>query len=168
MPQFSCQYCGQSFSIVRSTQEARETYCNLGCALRARVRVDADGNFPVNQHLVAALVTGFLFFNQALTAGAALMLVARGRTENSHQLAWVSFAFGVFVWLATLVLQQREKVARGKDYAFGGATLAILLAAIWRNEPRVGLALAATGVLLIWNLRGLIYHQQVVKFNGQE
>jgi hypothetical protein len=160
MPQRTCDYCGNTFAALKPALGEGE-FCNLGCAVRARVPVDAQGNFPVNRHLVAALIVGFLFLNQAMLAGVSVMLAERGRAEVSLKTAWVSFGVGLLVWAATLIALRREKVGRGKDFVFAGATLAILLAAIWKTEPRVGLALAADVVLLIWNFRGLTFKQRV-------
>jgi hypothetical protein len=123
--------------------------------------VDAQGNFPVNRHLVGAIVVGFLFVNQAMLAGLSALLAHRGQAMTSAKTAWVSFGLGVLVWGAMLAEQQVEKVGRGKDFVVAGATLGILLAAIRKTEPRVGLALAATAVLLIWNLRGITRNQRV-------
>lgn len=161
MPQRTCEYCGNTFSALKAPAKGEGEFCNLGCAVRARVPVDAEGNFPVNQHLIAVLIIGFLFLNQAMLAGLSGLLAHRGRTEASLNLAWISYGVALFVWLATVVVQKLEKVVRGKDFVLSGVTLGILLAAIWRAEPRVGLSLAATAVLLIWNFRGITSRQVV-------
>ncbi|HEY9154246.1 MAG TPA: hypothetical protein VIM69_03890 [Opitutaceae bacterium] len=160
MPQCTCEYCGHTFSVLKSVVKGGGEFCNLGCAVRARVPVDGQGNFPVNQHLIATLLVGFLFLNQAMLAGLSAMLSQRGRVETSLKMAWASFVLGGLVWIGTLLVQRREKVGRGKDFVFAGSALGILLASIWKTEPRVGLALAAAAVLLVWNFRGLAFKQR--------
>ena len=160
MPAHHCGNCGQSFSTLEPVTTAAE-FCNLGCAIRGRLPVDAAGNFPVNQHLVGALVVGLLFFNQLLTASLSALLRHQGRTELALRIAWVSIIMAVLVWLTTIVLQRREGVRRGKDHVVSAVVLSIILASIWKTEPRIGLGAAATAALLIWNFRGLVFHQRV-------
>ena len=161
MPQRTCEYCGNTFAMLKPTEKSDGVFCHVGCAVRARVPVDAQGNFPVNQHLVGAVVVGFLFVNQAMLAGLSVLLGHRGQAMTSAKTAWISFALGMLVWGGMWVVQWLEKVGRGKDFVIAGLTLGILLAAIWKTEPRVGLALAGTTVLLIWNFRGIARSQRV-------
>jgi len=161
MAQSICQHCGQVFTASKKVRKGDETFCNAGCGVRARVPVDAQGNFPVNQHLIAVLSVAFLFFNQVLTASLSALLGHRGRVEISLKLAWISFGLGVLVWLATWVIQKREAVLRVTDVVFAGLTLAMLGAAAWKTAPRMGLALAAVSILLVWNFRGLVFRQRV-------
>ena len=147
------EHCGLPFAAVRATL-GRALYCCSGCALAARVPVDANGQFPVNVALLTALSLGFGLFNQLLFWLLAV-LVARqsGGMENAARLAWVSFGIGAVVWAALVLCQARVGARRGADWVLAGIVCAGLAEAWLVASP--GLAFAANAVLAIWALRGL-------------
>lgn len=149
----TCEHCGLPFAAVRA-KPGRALYCCSGCALAARVPVDANGQFPVNAALVTALGLGFGLFNQLLFWLLAMLVARRDEgLENAARLAWFSFAVGAAVWAALVVCQAQVGARRGADWVLAAATGAGLAWA-W-SEATPGFALAANGVLALWALRGL-------------
>jgi hypothetical protein len=150
-----CEHCGLPFSVAR-VAPGRAVYCCSGCALAARVPVDANGQFPVNGALVTALGVGFVFFNQVLFWMLAILLARRAdeaSTMNAGRFAMVSLSAGVAVWLALAFFQTRAGARRCVDWLILGATLATLGWAL--TTARAEIALAANAVLTSWALRGL-------------
>jgi hypothetical protein len=155
MSTVNCRYCGIPFH-VRRNEPGQDYFCCSGCALLARVPVDAQGNFPVNAHLVWALALGFLYFNQLLAWAVAALLLREGRAALADRFWWITISAAFAVWLGVFWLQHKEKVARGKDYAFGIICLTLLGAAFVAWPPRGGLLAAANAIWLGWAFRGLL------------
>ena len=83
--------------------------------MRARIPVDAQGNFPINATLIATLATGVLFFNQLLFWLLAWILAGRGRDVTAHRCLLGSLVIGLVVWLI---------LAWAQKWATGGGRLA--------------------------------------------
>jgi len=150
-----CEHCALPFSVARATP-GRPVYCCSGCALAARVPVDAQGQFPVNSALVAALGSAFVFFNQGLFWLLALLLARRtdaASAVNAGRFVLASLALGVVVWGALLVFQTRAGARRAADHAVLGLCGAVLGWSVARGRPE--LALLANLALAAWALRGL-------------
>jgi len=149
----TCEHCGLPFAVARATP-GRALYCCSGCALAARVPVDASGQFPVNATLVTALGLGFGLFNQLLFWLLAVLVARRDEgLENAERLALVSFAIGAAVWAALVLCQARVGARRLADGVLAAASGAGLAWAWSVATP--GLAFAANGLLALWALRGL-------------
>ncbi len=150
-----CHYCGLPFR-VRRVEEGRPSYCCTGCAVLARVPVDAAGNYPVNAHLVSALAVGFLYFNQLLMWGLAVLLAREGNADLALRFRWIGVAAAFAVWLSVLWVQRKEGAARGKDYAFSLLVLALLIAGAAGSAHRGWLLATANAAGLAWSFRGLL------------
>ena len=156
MTPVDCRYCGLPFKVKR-VEPGREYFCCTGCAMLARVPVDAQGQFPVNSHLVSALATGFLYFNQLLFWGLAVLL-AKEETGRvlAERFGWLSAGTALVVWLVVLAVQLRERTARVPDFI----VLALVLGAhglAFRVDPPSSLCTAlANALLLLWSSRGLL------------
>lgn len=150
-----CQHCGLPFSVVR-VAPGRPTYCCSGCALAARVPVDANGQFPVNTALIAALTTGFVFFNQILFWLLAILLERRADATaftNAGRFAFASLVVGIVVWAALAVFQARAGARHVLDLFALALALGGIGAALAKADPAI--AAAANGLLAAWALRGL-------------
>jgi hypothetical protein len=149
----TCVHCRLPFSVGRVTP-GRPVYCCSGCALAARVPVDAQGQFPVNGALVAALGVGFVFFNQVLFW---LLAVLLARTEdgavNAGRFTWASLAVGALVWAALSVSQWRAGARRVLDLAMPAAAAILFGFAVVSFAPLC--AILGNAVLATWALRGL-------------
>ncbi len=149
----TCDHCGLPFSVARPTP-GRAVYCCSGCALAARVPVDAQGQFPVNAALVTALGLGFVFFNQGLFWLLAVLVARRpDGLANAGRLEAVSFAVGAVVWVALVVCQARVGARRPVDWAVVAVSAAVIAWAWGGSTP--GLAVAANALLVLWALRGV-------------
>lgn len=149
----TCEHCGLPFSVARATP-GRAVYCCSGCALAARVPVDASGQFPVNATLVTALGLGFGLFNQLLFWLLALLVAQRSEdAENAARLAWGSSGIGAVVWAALVLCQARVGARRAADCVLAAASGAGLVWACSAAAP--GFAFAANALFALWSLRGL-------------
>lgn len=151
----TCHYCGLPFQ-VRRVEEGRPAYCCTGCAVLARVPVDAAGNFPVNAHLVSALAVGFLYFNQLLMWGLTVLLTREGNADLALRFQWIGAGAAFAVWLSVLWVQRREGAARGKDHVFSLLVLSLLIAGATGPSHRAWLLAAANAAGLAWSFRGLL------------
>jgi len=155
MAAVTCRYCGLPFR-VRKAESGRDYFCCTGCAMLSRLPVDEKGQFPVNAHLVSALVAGFLFFNELLFWLLAELLVREGRMALAVRLFWLAGGAALAVWLALAVLQWKEKAARTIDFVIMALGLAVFAAAL-RRLPPLPLEMAVANVVLIaWCFRGLL------------
>ena len=155
MERVTCQYCGLPFR-VRKVAAGEAHFCCTGCAMLSRIPVDAEGQFPVNAHLVAALITGFILFNQLLFWLIAELLVREGRMAVAVRLFWLSGGAAAALWVSLLLLQRRVKALRGAEAVAMALGLAGLAWAFWRQPPRpLGLA-GVSLVLTAWTFRGLL------------
>ena len=155
MTRVSCHYCGLPFK-VRRVEEGRDYFCCTGCAMLSRVPVDEKGQFPVNAHLVSALVTGFLFFNQLMFWLVAVLLVRESKMVLAVRIFWLSGGAATAVWLALALMQWKERAARAWDYLFMALGL-VALAVAFRRQPPWPLEMAITNAVLIgWSFRGLL------------
>ncbi len=148
-----CEHCGLPFSVSR-VAPGSPVFCCSGCALAARVPVDANGHFPVNAALVAALSAGFGFFNQGLFAVLAMLL---GREAdgavNAGRFAWASLATGAALAAALGYLQAKVGARRWLDLLVLAACAAMVALGIATKSP--GCALVGNGGLIAWALRGV-------------
>ena len=148
-----CEHCGLPFAVARVTP-GRAVYCCSGCALAARVPVDANGQFPVNAALGTALGAAFVFFNQGLFWLLALLLAREaGGAVNAGRFVIASLVTGIVVWLTLAFFQARESARRAVDWFVMLATLAGLGWALATTRP--GAALFANAIFAAWAMRGL-------------
>ena len=155
MSQVSCAHCGQVFRVNRIDEE-RDYFCCAGCALRARVPVGPEGNFPVNRDLLLALTVGFLYFNQLLDWGLSSLLARQDRLVLAQRFAWGSVILALIVWLGLLLLQRRAGPLRGKDYVVAVVSFTVMAASFRSAGEAGGLLAAANAVFFIWSFRGVI------------
>lgn len=147
-----CDHCGLPFRVAR-VRPGQPVYCCSGCALAARVPVDAQGQFPVNGALVTALGVGFVAFNQLLFWLLAVLLVREGQIETAGKLTLASLGAGVAVWGAVVWLQIAVGARRGLDLLVMAVAASALGLAIYSSEPCV--ALVGNLGLIAWSLRGV-------------
>jgi hypothetical protein len=153
MPRIQCNYCGLPFQ-VRRVEAGRDYYCCSGCALASRLpKAGAGGQFPVTPALVAALGTGFAFFNEVLFWTLAVALDLEHRAATALLFARVSAGLGVLVWAALAAGMWRARVRRWTDALMALATLAALAAAI-QPPLSAGRAIGVNLALGIWIARG--------------
>jgi hypothetical protein len=155
MSQRTCHYCGLIVRAGRTPVE-QPVYCCTGCAIADRIPVDASGHFPVNRTLVAALAAGFLAFNQMLFGLLAAIAAHQGKAGLSMSMAWASIAVGAVVWMVLAFANRFSGLRSFGEKLPALVGLAVLVRAGWGQPPAIGLALAGNGMLLIWNMRGLL------------
>ena len=151
----TCRYCGLPFH-VRRVVPAREYFCCTGCAMVSRLPIDDKGQFPVNAHLVSALVAGFLFFNQLLFWLVAELLVRESRMALALRFYWLAGCAAAIVWLTLAGLQWKEKTARALDFVVMGLGFFALATAFRRLPPLPVEMAVANLVLMLWSMRGLL------------
>ncbi len=150
----TCEHCGLPFSTPRS-EPGRAVYCCSGCALAARVPVDAQGQFPVNAALVTALGVGFVFFNQVLFWLLAVLLARDpDAAANAVRFTWASLGVGVAVGLALASFQISAGARRTADWAVLVAAAGLLACGVVNAHP--GVAVGGNALLAAWALRGLM------------
>jgi hypothetical protein len=147
-----CTHCGLPFRVARVTPD-KPVYCCSGCALAARVPVDAQGQFPVNGALVTALGVGFVTFNQILFWLLAVLLARDGRTDTAAKLVLASLAAGGVVWAALAWLQLAVGARRLLDFAVLGVGAGVVILGVIALEPCV--AFAGNLGVIAWSLRGV-------------
>lgn len=154
MERASCHYCGLPFK-VRRVESGRDYFCCTGCAMLSRVPVDEKGQFPINAHLVSALATGFLFFNEVLFWLVAVLLVRDGRMALAVRFFWLAGSAALAVWGSLAFLLWKEKTARATDIVLMAVGL-VVFALPCRRLPPLPLEMAATNVVLMgWCFRGV-------------
>ena len=157
-----CRWCGNLAAGDRGS-EAVETFCCVGCALRARIPVDADGQFPVNAQLTSVLAVGFLYFNELLFWTLGTLGKAKLGAVLSERMLWVAAAAALLVWLAVRIIQRREKCSHGRDIIVSMLVLAVHVVSLVFPE-RAGLCMAgANAGLLAWSARGLIRKKKTAR-----
>jgi len=154
MTQVHCDHCGQPFR-VRRIEEDRDYYCCAGCALRARVPVDRDGNYPVNADLISALAVGFLYFNQLLDWGLGALVARQGKALLAHRFAFGGVVLAAAVWVGLVWLERRAGPLRGKDYLVTAVSFLLLAASFQSSLPAPAYLAVGNGLLLIWSFRGV-------------
>jgi hypothetical protein len=161
MTPVACRYCGLPFK-VRRVEPGQEYFCCTGCAMLARVPVDSQGQFPVNAHLISALVIAFLFFNQLLFWLLGAVLGRDGtQTVLAQRFGWLAAAMALVVWLTVLVVQRREKAARAGDLVVAGLTLGVHGIAFHVLPPVAAYMAGANAFLLVWSSRGLLWRKRI-------
>ncbi len=155
MTPVTCRYCGLPFR-VRRVEPGRDYFCCTGCAMLRRLPTDEKGQFPVNAHLVSALVAGFLFFNELLFWLVAVLLVREGRMALAVRFLWLAAGSGLAVWLALAILQWRERVARAIDVIAMALGLVVFAWALRRCPPVPWEMAVANFGLIAWTFRGLL------------
>lgn len=151
----SCRYCGLPFK-VRRVEPGREYFCCTGCAMLGRVPIDEKGQFPVNTHLVSALATGFLFFNEVLFWLLAVLLVRDGRMALALRFFWLAAMAALAVWGSLAFLLWKEKAARAADLVFMTLGLVVFGVACRRLPPFPVEMAAANVALIVGCFRGLL------------
>jgi len=129
-------------------------FVSTGAAIRSRIPVSADGNFPINKTLIGVLALGLAIFNQALFWLLAVLLAGRGNTVTAARFVIASVALGAVLWALLAVLQWRA--TDGGNAADKGVlvlTAALCAGSVWLVSPVCGLA--AVAVLTAWSVRGL-------------
>ena len=156
MTPVACRYCGLPFK-VRRVEPKKDYFCCTGCAMLARVPVDAQGQFPVNAQLISTLVVGFLYFNQLLFW---LLSVLLARDEAQAVLAnrfeWLAAGAALVVWLSVQLVQLREKSARAGDMVVAVVVLGVYGFACRSLPPSAATMAVANAVLLLWSVRGVL------------
>jgi hypothetical protein len=148
-----CEHCGLPFSVSRVVP-GRAVFCCSGCALAARVPVDANGHFPVNAALVSALGAGFGFFNQGLFALLAVLLAREvDGAVNAGRFAWASLLTGVVLAVALAFIQARVGARRWVDWSVLAACAALVALGLATKSPSC--ALAGNFGLIAWSVRGV-------------
>lgn len=133
-------------------------FASAGAAIRSRIPVDRDGNFPINRMLIGVLTFGVALFNQGLFWLLAVLLAGRGSELTAARFVIASVALGAVLWVILAVLQWR--VTRGGGGADKGVlvlTAALCAGGVWAVSPACGLA--STGLLTVWSARGLLGKQ---------
>lgn len=134
--------------------EAPERFSSIGAAVRSRIPVDAQGNFPINRTLIAVLAFALALFNQALFWLLAVLIQGQGRPVPAGRFLLGSISLGAVLWLILAVLQVRfTGGGRRGDWLVAGLTAGLLAVGIAGNSP--GCALAATVLFTAWSARGL-------------
>jgi hypothetical protein len=148
-----CDQCGLPFSVARIAP-GRPVYCCSGCALAARVPVDAQGQFPVNAALGTALTLAFVGFNQVLFWLLAVLLARDPEAEvNALRFGWASLGTGTLFWMVLSTLQWRLGARSSADAVVFILSGCGLFAAFSTAYPAH--AAVANLVLAGWSLRGL-------------
>jgi hypothetical protein len=150
----TCHYCGLPFK-VRRVESGRDYFCCTGCAMLSRVPVDEKGQFPINAHLVSALATGFLFFNEVLFWLVAMLLVRDGRMALAVRFFWLAGAAALSVWGSLAFLLWKERTARATDIVLMAIGLVVFALACRRLPPLPPEMAAANVVLIAWCFRGV-------------
>jgi hypothetical protein len=151
-----CRYCRLPFK-VRRVEAGRDYFCCTGCAMLARVPVDAQGQFPVNSHLIFALVTGFLYFNQLLFLLLAELL-SRDATSvaQAARFGWLSAGTAAVVWIMVMFVQLCEQTARATDFVVATLVLLMHAGAVYLTPFPTAFMAVANALLLVCSLRGLL------------
>jgi hypothetical protein len=147
-----CDHCRLPLRVARVTP-GRAVYCCSGCALAARVPVNAQGEFPVNGAVVTALGVGFAAFNQLLFWLLAILLLREGKAQMADRWVLGSLILGAVVWASLAWLQLAVGARRVVDMlvlAVGGAALAV---GALVSQPC--LVLAGNLGVIAWSLRGV-------------
>jgi peptidoglycan biosynthesis protein MviN/MurJ (putative lipid II flippase) len=148
----TCLHCGLPLRVARVTPD-KPVYCCSGCALAARVPVDANGQYPVNGTLVTALGVGFVAFNQLLFWLLAVLLAREGQSQTAARLLLGSLAAGGLVWLALAWFQVAVGARQIWDIMFLALGACLIALGVIAREPCV--ALAGNLGLIAWSVRGL-------------
>lgn len=154
MAGINCRRCGQGFATPSITEGA-DYFCCAGCAIKHRVPVDAQGQFPVNAPLVSVLVLGFLFFNQLLFWMLSALVVHNGKPELAMRMQWVSAGLALLVWLGFVMISLRERVMRRADYGVALGLLGLHALALCAVPPYVVCMAGANLLFILWCARGL-------------
>lgn len=134
--------------------ETPERFSSIGRAVRSRIPVDAQGNFPVNRTLIAVLVFALALFNQALFWLLSVLLGGQGRPITAERFMLGSLALGAVLWVILVVAHVR--VAGGcarKDALVIALTGGVLGFGLTPVSP--GCALAAVALLAGWEARDI-------------
>ncbi len=155
MAKVTCQYCGLPFS-VRQPRADGHHFCCTGCAMLGRLPVSADGQFPVNIHLVLGLAAGFVFFNQLLFWLVGVLLAHDGRDGLAVRFHWLSAGAALAVWGTLAFMVWKERVGRLPDVIAFTLSLAGYIWFVTDRTPATpGLAVINL-ILIAWCFRGLL------------
>jgi hypothetical protein len=134
--------------------EVSERFSSIGAAVRSRIPVDAQGNFPINRTLIAVLGFALALFNQALFWLLAVLIQGQGRPVPAGRFLLASLGVGAALWLILVGLQVRfTGCGRRADWLVAGLTGGLLAVGVVGMSP--GCVLAATGLFTAWSARGL-------------
>ena len=148
-----CEHCALPFSVTRLAP-GRPVYCCSGCALAARVPVDAQGQFPVNAALGAALTLAFVGFNQVLFWLLSTLLAREADSwVNAVRFGWASLCTAGLFWVVVAATQWRLGARSGADTAILFLSGSGMITGLLTTSPAY--AALANLVLAAWSLRGL-------------
>lgn len=135
--------------------EAPERVSSIGVAVRSRIPVDAQGNFPINRTLIAVLGFALAFFNQALFWLLAVLLAGQGRDIVAGRFLVASLVLGAALWFVLTVVQWRATGGgRATDWMVVALTGLLGAAGVASESP--GCLIASVLLLTAWGSRGLI------------
>ena len=153
MPRVQCHYCGLPFD-VRRIEAGRAAYCCSGCALASRLPSGGvEGQYPVTPALIAAVVVGFVYFNEVLFWIVGLALAQEGRAAVAGTFARLSAGLGVLVLVGLLAGLWRAAAHRWSDALVALAALVLVVAALGPGLSPGG-AVGANAALALWVARG--------------
>jgi hypothetical protein len=133
--------------------EMPQRFPSIGAAVRDRIQVDAQGNFPITRTLIAVLAFAVVLFNQGLFWLLAVLLHGQGRPIAAGRFLVASLGVGVALWAILVVLHFRfTGGARRNDNLVMILTGGLLIAGVTAASP--GCALAATVAFTAWAARG--------------
>lgn len=153
MSELRCHYSGVPIE-VKNPVPGRPYFSCSGCLVAGRLKVDAQGDFPVTPTLLALLAGGLVFFNQGLFWLLSALVRGRGRDATAGYFLTGSLALGVALWVV-LVLIQWHATGGGRlaDRAVAAFTGLLCLAGAIAGSGAC--AFAAVMLLAAWGLRGL-------------
>ncbi|HEU5080439.1 MAG TPA: hypothetical protein VFT72_14600 [Opitutaceae bacterium] len=117
--------------------------------------MDANGNFPINAHLLRLILVGALYFNQLLVWAVSSVLIHQERLVTAKRLSKVDLILAVAVWVSILVVQKCEHVFRRKDLALALLSAVIMATVVLRDLSPLPTLAAVNAALLIWNFRSV-------------
>jgi hypothetical protein len=133
--------------------ERPDSFLSIGQAVRSRIPVDAQGNFPINRTLIAVLAFGVAVFNQGLFWLLAVLMAGRGQTVGAGRFVLASLGLGAVLWLVLVAVQARVTGGGSRRDWLVVCLTAVLLSFGWvATSP--GCVVAAVGGLTLWSARG--------------
>lgn len=171
MERVVCSYCGIPFRTRRAIRD-EPLYCCSGCALASRLHIEGD-NVPVTPQLLFGLGSGFAMFNQLLLLLLAWALARENRPEAAALFAAISAGIGIAIHAGALAWQWFSRLLRVNDVIVfassgmisGTAVFFIARQDVWRAAIA---ALAATGIVAIWQARGFFRKWIAARFRRLE
>lgn len=146
-----CAYSGVPIH-VSNPQPGRAYFVTSACAIKSRIPVDAEGNFPINRPLIAVLTVSMLIFNQALFWLLAVLMDGRGKVVGGKRFLVASVALGAALWLLLAVFQWRSTGGGSvADKVVLALTAALVALGVIGTSPAC--SLGGVALLVAWGLR---------------